>query len=42
MSEKFAIIGGTGVYDPDMLDSVSTGTLDTFYGPINYISGTYK
>lgn len=42
MMGKIAIIGGTGVYDPSMLEHVTKGSLDTFYGAIKYKSGTYK
>lgn len=37
-----AIIGGTGVCDATMLDTVRERQMDTFYGKIHYIQGTYK
>lgn len=37
-----AIIGGTGVCDVRMLEQVQEGSLDTFYGVIHYLRGTYK
>jgi 5'-methylthioadenosine phosphorylase len=37
-----AIIGGTGVCDPNMLDNVKESSLDNFYGTIKYMEGTYK
>jgi len=37
-----AIIGGTGVCDPSMLDHVKEESLDNFYGTIKYMRGTYQ
>lgn len=39
---KIAVIGGTGVCDTRMLTDIREDRLDTFYGPIQYIKGTYK
>lgn len=37
-----AIIGGTGLCDATMLEHVRENSLDTFYGNIKYMEGTYK
>jgi len=37
-----AIIGGTGVYDPEILDNIREVVQDTPYGKINVILGEYK
>ncbi len=37
-----AIIGGTGVCDVTMLENVHESHLDTFYGTIHYVRGTYE
>lgn len=39
---RLAIIGGTGVYDPQVFDSVTDKTIDTPYGKADYTSGQYK
>lgn len=39
---KIAIIGGTGVYDPKILDGIREASLATPYGMITYVSGQYK
>ncbi len=36
-----AIIGGTGVYDPNMLKNVRQDTIDTPYGQVSYKLGDY-
>lgn len=36
---KLAIIGGTGVYDPSMLDEISSSKIDTPYGTLTYEKG---
>lgn len=38
----FAIIGGTGVYDPDMLENLREQTVDTPYGQTAVRIGSYK
>lgn len=38
---KIAIIGGTGVYDPKMLEDIREGSLETPYGTITYKAGKY-
>lgn len=38
----FAIIGGTGVYDPDMLDNLREQTVDTPFGQAAVRIGAYK
>lgn len=38
---EIAIIGGTGVYDPKILNDVSEETLSTPYGDVTYKLGTY-
>ena len=37
-----AVIGGTGVCSPDILENRHESQLDTFYGTIHYTRGTYK
>ncbi len=37
-----AVIGGTGVCNPDILENRHESQLDTFYGTIHYTCGTYK
>ena len=37
-----AIIGGTGVYDPNKFDTMTESSLMTPYGEIHYICGTYE
>jgi 5'-methylthioadenosine phosphorylase len=39
---KIAIIGGTGVYDPKMLDDIYEASLETPYGRITYKAGQYQ
>lgn len=36
-----AIIGGTGVYDPDLLDNTREIIMDTVYGQVKVLSGFY-
>lgn len=36
---KIAVIGGTGVYDPQMLKNIQEGSLTTPFGPVVYKSG---
>lgn len=38
---KIAIIGGTGVYDPSILDNIKEVEQDTPYGKIKAMEGTY-
>lgn len=38
---EIAIIGGTGVYDPDILDNVKQLQLDTPFGEVSLTSGYY-
>ena len=40
-SPTIAIIGGTGVYNPGMLDQISTLTVDTPFGVITCQTGSY-
>lgn len=42
MSVKIGVIGGTGVYNPDMLDNIETKVIDTPYGQIELKIGEYK
>lgn len=37
-----AIIGGTGVYDPELLEDVREVTVDTVYGRVKFIAGSYQ
>lgn len=39
---RFAIIGGTGVYDPKLLDDVGERRVATPYGPVEVQVGTYR
>lgn len=39
---KIAIIGGTGVYDPKILEDICEASLDTPYGLITYKAGYYR
>ncbi|MDQ0188575.1 S-methyl-5'-thioadenosine phosphorylase [Alicyclobacillus cycloheptanicus] len=41
MQAEFAIIGGTGVYDPALLESPQTIVVDTAYGSVELTVGTY-
>jgi 5'-methylthioadenosine phosphorylase len=42
MQAEFAIIGGTGVYDPDLLENTESVELDTPYGQAQATIGTYR
>ena len=42
MSVKIAIIGGTGVYDPNMLTDITEEKVDTVYGTIKVKIGNYQ
>lgn len=42
MTVRFAIIGGTGVYDPDLLENTESVVLDTPYGQARATLGTYN
>lgn len=42
MSIRLAIIGGTGVYDPKMLDNLRDLTVETRYGTALLSQGTYR
>lgn len=42
MPAALAIIGGTGVYDPKMLENLQTATISTRYGEARYASGTFR
>ena len=39
---KTAIIGGTGVYDPDLLENIKEIAVDTIYGQIKALTGFYE
>jgi len=39
---KLAIIGGTGVYHPDLLDDIQEQSCLTPYGEMTYVSGRYE
>ncbi len=39
---KIAIIGGTGVYDPSILDNIKEVEQSTPYGKISAVEGTYR
>jgi len=41
-SVRYAVIGGTGVYDPKLLDEVRSTVLDTPYGEVEVQIGRYK
>ena len=38
---KIAVIGGSGVYDPDMLENVRQEVVETPYGEVPLQIGTY-
>ena len=38
---KIAVIGGSGVYDPDMLENVRQEVVETPYGEVSLQIGTY-
>jgi 5'-methylthioadenosine phosphorylase len=42
MMGKTAVIGGTGVYDPQLLDHIQEQTIATPYGEVSLLQGTYK
>jgi 5'-methylthioadenosine phosphorylase len=42
MQAEFAIIGGTGVYDPALLNQSVRHTIHTPYGPVDVTVGEYK
>lgn len=42
MTVKIAIIGGTGVYDPNILSDISEETVETPYGRVKVKVGSYK
>lgn len=42
MKADFAIIGGTGVYDPAVLENATTEIIDTAYGQAKVTIGTYN
>jgi len=42
MTVKIAIIGGTGVYDPNILTDISEETVETPYGRVKVKVGSYK
>ena len=39
---RIAVIGGTGVYDPSILQNVSQIVIETPYGPVRSQSGVLK
>lgn len=39
---EFAIIGGTGVYDPELLEARGNRRVETPYGPIEVETGSYR
>ena len=39
---KYAIIGGTGVYDPQLLENIRTEEVQTPYGAVSLQVGTYQ
>lgn len=39
---ELAIIGGTGVYDPKILTDIREETVNTKYGPVKMMIGTYE
>jgi 5'-methylthioadenosine phosphorylase len=41
MHAEYAIIGGTGVYDPALLEEAERHTIETPYGPAELTLGTY-
>jgi 5'-methylthioadenosine phosphorylase len=42
MTVKLAVIGGTGVYDPKILDNIELKNIDTPYGQVAVKIGEYK
>lgn len=42
MNVKIAVIGGTGVYDPNILSNLSDETVITPYGDVRLIVGSYR
>ncbi|MCF8563791.1 S-methyl-5'-thioadenosine phosphorylase [Alicyclobacillus tolerans] len=42
MHADFAIIGGTGVYDPKLLDDTTPTTIETAFGEVQATVGTYQ
>lgn len=42
MSATFAIIGGTGVYDPELLENTESVHIDTPFGAATAVVGTYS
>ncbi|HEX6987904.1 MAG TPA: S-methyl-5'-thioadenosine phosphorylase [Bacillota bacterium] len=42
MSVRIAIIGGTGVYDPDILEDVREEQVETPYGPVDLHLGRFE
>lgn len=42
MTVKIAIIGGTGVYDPNLLSAISEEKVETPFGPVRVKTGNYK
>lgn len=42
MQAEFAVIGGTGVYDPGLLESPQTCAVDTPYGSVEVVIGRYQ
>lgn len=42
MSTRLAFIGGTGVYDPGILQNIEAHTIETPYGIASYESGYFK
>ncbi len=39
---KIAVIGGSGVYDPEILDRISEKCIDTVYGEVKLTVGEYR
>jgi 5'-methylthioadenosine phosphorylase len=39
---KIAIIGGTGVYDPDLLENMEEHVVTTPYGETAFVQGTCR
>ena len=42
MSVRIAIIGGTGVYDPNILDNIRDEKVSTAYGEVGMKIGDYQ
>jgi len=42
MFPKIAVIGGTGVYDPEILEDVQEKEIKTPFGDVTFILGSYK